>query len=154
MNETNDGNAILEALRTLSKDQHLALRAVCSEVEQYYDTLSGIYVDLSSEWLVQPRKPDGTPRVVSLRNEHLLSLGTGLDRDIPVIICDTANHPAFANWNQNNRWFFAVASLKSRSGIRYARLGMVGKDPRPDFGLNDADFLMASIKRVAEILKI
>lgn len=144
---------ILKGVHKISKDQLSALKAICTEVEKYYATIAGIYLDLSSEWLV---KPNGLPKRFKKQTNHpILTLGT--DRDIPVIIGDIATNSACAKFyktNKDKHRFFATISLKSKSGIRFARLNMVAEAPRPEFGLNDTDFLREASQRIVKVLKL
>ena len=83
----------------------------------------------------------------------LLVVGMGLDRDIPVVIGDTAKHPVLGPYKQFFR-FMALVSLKSRSGLRFGRLGIIAKDPRPDFSMNETDFFVEAARRVSALMGV
>jgi len=102
-------------------------------------------------WIIRPS--DEFPSQLEERDPlfHL-----GLDRDIPTIICDSAkeeriSHGAYFTGEPRLR-FLVLASVKSDTGVRFARLGMGDREPRPEFSLNDCDYLIEAVQKVGDIL--
>ena len=147
---------ISEKLRNLSKDQRHVLKKICVEVEQHYGTVAAIYNDLVSDWIVMAHDERG--RAIEVEFDHpFRTLATGLDRDLPVILANTAENPFFHEYVKTTKvkyHFLALVSLKSCSGLRFGRLAMADLDPRPKFGLNDTDFFVEAGQRIVKVLEI